>query len=164
MSYHDHAYERSVIAWLQRLMLERVIAAETPPKEAVVCEEVFHAEREVPQEVLLRVLGKLGQWENHERTQMNNYRWVKEELPPFIKQAPPGQTPPQETPPAQEQPQAVAAQPQPAVAVPEKDSFNDRGPEGEDGDDDEEVEEPAGQDSPGEHQAGRERRVGAAGQ
>lgn len=169
MSYHDHAYERSVVAWLQRLMLDRVIQSESPPKEAIVCEEVFHAEREVPQEVLLRVFNKLGMWEGHERTQMNNYRWVKEEPPPFMKQQPPaapGAPAPTEAPAPEAQAQQAPTTPEAAPpAKPAKDSFYDFGPEAQE----EEEEEDDGEDvateadSAGEREeAGRQRARAAA--
>lgn len=111
-NYEDHAYERSVVTWLQRVLLDRTVASDTVPRETIICEEVFFNQREVPQEVLHRVLAKLSQWETHERTEMSKYRWTrdKEQVPPFLQQS--AQEEKKEPPPPAEQPQQAA---QPAV-------------------------------------------------
>ncbi len=84
--YRVIAQRRTVVSQLQRILLDRYIAADTPPKEKLVCEEVFVAESEVSQEVLMDIFDDLQTWENHLRQQMNEFKWRKEEKKlPFLK-------------------------------------------------------------------------------
>jgi hypothetical protein len=76
IDYRNSAYERTVVADIQRYLLDKYIQTEVPPRATLVCEEVFPHESRVPQEALVRVLHKLVQWENHKRAQMEEYRFV----------------------------------------------------------------------------------------
>lgn len=83
--YRDHAYERTIVSWLQRVMLDRVISSDSPPKEGIVCDEVFRSESDITQEALMKVYDKLGLWENDQRTRMNAFKWMHEAAPlPFL--------------------------------------------------------------------------------
>lgn len=84
--YINTAKERTGVAWLQRLVLDRVMASDSPPKEVVVCEEVFLQDSELALEDWQNILEKLGLWENDARTQMAEYKWGKEKPSlPFLK-------------------------------------------------------------------------------
>jgi len=82
--FRDHAYDRTIIATLQRVMLDRYIQSDTPPKESIVCEEVPRGESEIPQDALMRIFTKLQLWENDERQKMNEFRMVRVAMPPFL--------------------------------------------------------------------------------
>ncbi len=84
--YRDTAQKRTVVQQLQRLLLDRYIAADSPPKETLTCEEVFVNESQVSQDVLLSIYQDLEVWENALRQQMNEYGWRKNEKKlPFLK-------------------------------------------------------------------------------
>lgn len=84
--YINSAKERTGVAWLQRLVLDRVIQSDSPPKEVVVCEEVFVQDSELTQEDWQGILEKLGLWENDARTRMSAYKFMKEQPSlPFLK-------------------------------------------------------------------------------
>jgi hypothetical protein len=91
--YKDHAYERSAVATIQRILLDRFLQSDTPPKETMVCEEVPRFESEIPQYVLLRILTKLQLWENVERQKMNEFRMVRVSDLPFPDQDTPAPEP-----------------------------------------------------------------------
>jgi hypothetical protein len=74
--YRNSAYERTIVADVQRYLLDKYIQTEVPPRATLVCEEVFPHESRVPQEALLRVLHKLVKWENRKRAQMDEFRFV----------------------------------------------------------------------------------------
>lgn len=71
--YKTHAYARTILQELQRQLLERFISAETPAKATLVCEEVFYADREVPQEELRRMLVRLRRIEEQESLLMSEF-------------------------------------------------------------------------------------------
>lgn len=82
--YRDLAYERTIVAELQRYLLETYIAVDGPAKKSIVCEEVFRAEGEVTQDALLELLDRLREWENRIRDRMSAYGWRKaDKSPPF---------------------------------------------------------------------------------
>lgn len=84
--YINSAKERTGVAWLQRLVLDRVIQSDSPPKEVVVCEEVFVQDSELTQDDWQNILEKLGLWENDARTRMSAYKFMKEQPSlPFLK-------------------------------------------------------------------------------
>jgi hypothetical protein len=84
--YRDHAYKRTIVQQLQRLMLDNYIASDSPPKETLICEELPRHESEVPQEALMSVFNDLQLWENDQRTKMSAYKWRKDDEPlPFMR-------------------------------------------------------------------------------
>jgi hypothetical protein len=84
--YRDHAYKRTIVQQMQRILLDRYIASDSPPKETLLCEEVFRSESEVPQGALMEVFEDLQRWENDQRTKMNAFKWRREDGPlPFLK-------------------------------------------------------------------------------
>lgn len=83
--YRNHAYERCIVEELQRILIDRFVASDAPPRQTLVCEEAIRSESDVPQEAFLRVLEKLQVWENHERSKMSQYHWRREEpQPPYV--------------------------------------------------------------------------------
>ena len=91
--YRETAQKRTVVQQLQRLLLDRYISSDAPPKETLVCEEVFVNESQIPQDVLLSVFHDLEVWENDLRQRMNEFRWRKDDKKlPFLKEN--GQKPP----------------------------------------------------------------------
>ena len=87
--YKDHAYERTIVQQLQRVMLDRYISSDSPPKEGLICEEVFRSESDIPQDALLKVFEKLQLWENDQRAKMNSFKWTQEGSPlPFLEKDP----------------------------------------------------------------------------
>jgi hypothetical protein len=74
--YHKHAHARSTYQWLQRVMLDRVVATETPARETITCEEAFVANSTVPQGSLQETLNVLRLLENREHVQMNQFKFV----------------------------------------------------------------------------------------
>lgn len=84
--YRVIAQRRTVVAQLQRILLDRYIESDTPPKEKLVCEEVFVNESEVTQNVLMDIFDDLQTWENDLRRQMNEFKWRKSDTKlPFLK-------------------------------------------------------------------------------
>lgn len=77
--YRDHAYERSIVATLQRILLDRFIRSDSDAKEQIVCEDMPRGESLVPQEHLVKALNRLQSWENHVRQKMNTVS-----PPPFV--------------------------------------------------------------------------------
>lgn len=93
--YKEHAYERTIVQQMQRILLDRYVVSDSPPKETLVCEEVFRSESEIPQDALMKVFEKLQLWENDARTKMNAFKWRKEDGPlPFLKDKDPTKPPP----------------------------------------------------------------------
>lgn len=78
-TYKDYAQERTVVAGLQRYLLDKFIESDSQQKEGMVCEEVFVSESAVTQETFLRVFEKLQLWENNQRQQMSKFRWKEED-------------------------------------------------------------------------------------
>lgn len=84
--YRGLAQKRTVVAQLQRLLLDKYIASDTPPKERLICEEVFVQESEVGQDILMDVFEDLQTWENDLRQRMNEFKWRREgKKLPFLK-------------------------------------------------------------------------------
>lgn len=79
--YIKSAKERTAVMWLQRVVLDRVIRSDSPPKEVVTCEEVFVQDSTLDQEDWLAVLEKLGNWEHDARARMTEYRLMKDPAP-----------------------------------------------------------------------------------
>ncbi len=77
MPYEDHAYERTIVAELQRFLLETFAKTEFPPKRALMCEEVATARSQVPQSAIMQVFQKLCIWEGTQRKEMDKYQFVK---------------------------------------------------------------------------------------
>lgn len=91
--YRDTAQKRTVVQQLQRILLDKYISSDSPPKETLTCEEVFVNESQVSQDVLISVFQDLEVWENALRQQMNEFRWRKDDKKlPFLKKD--GETPP----------------------------------------------------------------------
>jgi len=77
--YIDAAKERTGVAWLQRMVLDRVMVSDSPAKEVVSCEEVFVHDSDLSQVDWQNILEKLGLWENDARTRMSQYKWIKDQ-------------------------------------------------------------------------------------
>jgi hypothetical protein len=54
--YDRHAYRRTILSDIQKYVLENFIDSDTPRKKDLVCEEVFFANSNVPQEAFLEVM------------------------------------------------------------------------------------------------------------
>lgn len=76
--YNDAAYERSCVAIVQRLVLDRFLQSDSPAKEVGICEEVFMQDSEIPQRAWQNFLEKLGLWETDARTRMSAYKFMKD--------------------------------------------------------------------------------------
>lgn len=77
-TYKDHAHRRTIVEYMQRNLLNQFIESDTPPKETLVCEEVFKNESEVTQDALKFIYQQLQVWESHERDEMNKFSWKKD--------------------------------------------------------------------------------------
>lgn len=77
--YKSAAYERTFAATLQRYVLDTFLKSDSAPKEAMICEEVFVNESEVPQEFLQLFFEKLVIWENDARTRMSEFKWTRDQ-------------------------------------------------------------------------------------
>lgn len=84
MEHRDHAWARTGIATLQRILLDDYIDSDTPAKKRMICEEVPRSESEVPQEALRLLLHKLELWENDERRNMSEFAMMRVTPPPFL--------------------------------------------------------------------------------
>lgn len=88
--YHDHAYDRAILAELQRHLSDRFIASETPAKDSLTCPEVFYHEAEVPQDAFVRIQAHLQRWEALVRDKMRQYEWRRkgdDDPMPFLQEA-----------------------------------------------------------------------------
>ena len=80
MNTHDYtrsAHRRTIWAALQRHLMELYVDGDTPPKDTLVCEEVFFADREVSQESLMEAIEGLQRLEADERVQMDQFEFMR---------------------------------------------------------------------------------------
>ena len=80
--YKRHAYARTILFDLAHYLKDRYIAAEAPPKDVLLCEEVLYAEREVPQEALHSMMIRLRRLEEQERLDMAEYEMLRRQPTP----------------------------------------------------------------------------------
>jgi hypothetical protein len=73
------AHRKAIWAELQRLLLDKYVASDGPPKEEIVCEEVPYAQKDVTNEAVLEVLEIIQQHELDENLEMRNYEFKKRE-------------------------------------------------------------------------------------
>jgi hypothetical protein len=79
--YTRHAHRRTVLAELQRVLLQRFISkGGDEPKERLLCEEVFFADKEVTQEALMEIMEELQRREADERIQMTQYEFRRRDV------------------------------------------------------------------------------------
>lgn len=67
------AHRKAVWAELRRVLLERYIAEDAPPKEQIICEDVPYRNKEVTNEALLECLDELQQLELDEQVEMSKF-------------------------------------------------------------------------------------------
>ena len=99
-AFKAHAYERAVVQELQRYLLDRFVAADTPAKASLTCEELPVAESQVPQECFMQVFHRLTEWDSHHRTAMNRFQFVETspaDALPFLKVTPKSEAPSNDT-------------------------------------------------------------------
>ena len=75
-SFNKHAYRRTIIATLQRVMLDRFIQSDSSTKnmEQMICEEVPRSESVVPQQALIDFFNELQLEENEERQLLGSFQ------------------------------------------------------------------------------------------
>ena len=84
-TFDNHAYDHSIIEYLQRSLL-KAIDSDTPATERIICEDVPRSRSEVPQERLVRMLNRLQLEENNERVAMAAIDAARNGIPPFFTQ------------------------------------------------------------------------------
>jgi len=72
-AYKRHAYTRSILYELERHLMDRFVSVDAPAKAEIICEEVFYADRTVPQEALQDTVNFLRRMQDHERLQMADF-------------------------------------------------------------------------------------------
>lgn len=96
-AYKKAAHRRAVLKQLQR-MLSDFLDADMPARETILCEDVFFADRVVPQDSLLDVLATLQLLEEHETKAMGKFVMREREsehmAPPAPRSAQPAAPPP----------------------------------------------------------------------
>jgi hypothetical protein len=71
--YKRHAYARTILADLRRYLVERYTPATGSIKATLTCEEVFYADRFVPQEALQEMVQRLKRMEDQEQATMSEF-------------------------------------------------------------------------------------------
>lgn len=75
--YTQAAYMKSIAQQLMRDTKDRYVDGDTPAQATIICEEVFHADREVTQTSLLEFLGILQQVVDKAEKRMLKYQFTK---------------------------------------------------------------------------------------
>jgi hypothetical protein len=71
--YIELAHRKSLLDYVSRLLMDRLVDGDAPAKERVICEEAPFREREVPQDVVLEMVEQ-AQQESHElQLEMNKF-------------------------------------------------------------------------------------------
>jgi hypothetical protein len=85
--YTQAAYLKAIAQQVQRDVKERYVDGDTPAQQTIICEEVFHADREVTQTALLEFLEILQQISDKAEKRMTKFEFRKKaaltvKLPP----------------------------------------------------------------------------------
>jgi hypothetical protein len=75
--YIQAAYLKAIAEQVARDVKDEYVDGDSPAKSAIVCEEVFHADREVTQSALLEFLGILQQISDKADKRMAKYQFTK---------------------------------------------------------------------------------------
>lgn len=75
--YIDAAYLKAIVQQISRDVKEKYVDGDTPAQMTIVCEDVFHADREVTQTSLLAFLGLLQQVSDKAERRMTRYQFTK---------------------------------------------------------------------------------------
>lgn len=75
--YTKAAYLKAVAQQITRDVKDRYVDGDTPAQATIICEEVFHADREVTQSALLEFLGILQQVTDKAEKLMAKYQFAK---------------------------------------------------------------------------------------
>jgi hypothetical protein len=90
------AHRKAVWAELRRVLLERYVAEDAPPKEQIICEEVPYKSKEVTNEAILECLDEIQQLELDEQMEMSKFEMRKR--PERVRRQPAEQQPEQPEP------------------------------------------------------------------
>lgn len=82
--YISAAYLRAIAQQVARDVTSKYVDGDTVAQATIICEEVFHADREVSQSALLDFLGILQQVSDKAERQMAKYQFTKK-VPMTIK-------------------------------------------------------------------------------
>lgn len=78
--YTQAAYTKAIAQQVMRDVKDRYVDGDTPAQATIICEEVFHADREVTQTALLEFLGILQQVIDKTEKRMSRYQFTKKGL------------------------------------------------------------------------------------
>lgn len=71
------AHRKAIWTELQRILLDKYVASDGPPKEQIICEEVPYANKDVTNEALLEVLEAIQQHECDEQLEMRQFEFKR---------------------------------------------------------------------------------------
>lgn len=75
--YLNAAYLKAIAQQVSRDVKEKYVDGDTPAQMTVICEDVFHADREVTQTALLEFLALLQQISDKAEKRMAKYQFTK---------------------------------------------------------------------------------------
>lgn len=77
LEYSQAAYLKAIAQQIARDVKERYVDGDTQAQATIICEEVFHADREVPQGALLEFLDILQQVSDKAEKRMMKFQFSK---------------------------------------------------------------------------------------
>lgn len=71
--YKRHAYAHAILGELRRHLTDRFTSADGPTKGTLICEQVYYADRFVPQDAVHEMLDRIQRLEEEERQHMASF-------------------------------------------------------------------------------------------
>jgi hypothetical protein len=77
--YATLAQRKSLLEYVQKLLIDRLVDSEMPAKERVICEEVLYKDREVPQGLIQQLSNQLLQQAHELQLEMNQFETTRKD-------------------------------------------------------------------------------------